>query len=323
MLPITLAISSSSSPTLAYGSSLTPRLFELTDYSQSKLLITPFHRFFTLSDPAIQYPFADPERVTAFQNIIYAGLAPLIFFILWSLLARPGFHKAHVTILGFIISITLTSFITDLIKNAVGRPRPDLISRCQPALGTSATGILTIDVCAAEHGHVLQDGWRSFPSGHSSFSFSGLGYLSMWLCGQMHVLRPRTDFARLLIALGPLVGALLIALSRMADYRHDVYDVTAGSLLGFTVAWFSYRRYFRRLRDAKCDVPYPSRSHVAARQGLNTGAKKDLEEQRIRHADEFELDDLADSDDDEVRPLTSALRHSADIGKGKGKLEDS
>ncbi|KAK5100242.1 hypothetical protein LTR24_001037 [Lithohypha guttulata] len=289
-------------------------------YFGSKLLIVPFKRYFTLSEPAIAYPFAVVERVSGVQNIIYAGLCPLVFFMIYSLVVRPGFHKSHVTILGFIISITLTSLVTDIIKNSVGRPRPDLIDRCKPAPGTSPTGILTIDVCTASHGPVLQDGWRSFPSGHSSFSFSGLGYLTLWLGGQLHVLRPRTDLARVLVALAPSMGALLVALSRMADYRHDVYDVTCGSLLGILVAWFSYRRYFRRLRDPKCDLPYPSRADVASRQGLLVGGKRDLEEQRIRSAEEFELDDLASSED-EARPLT-AERESSESGKGKATKPD-
>lgn len=199
---------------------LSPVLLAYLSYFQSKLLITPFHRYFTLDDHAIAYPHALIERVSAIQNVIYAGVCPLIFFIIYAAIVRPGFHKAHVTILGLLISLTLTSFITDVIKNAVGRPRPDLISRCKPAPGTSLTDILTIDVCSTPHDdHVLNDGWKSFPSGHSSFSFAGLGYLSLWLGGQLHVLRPGTDLARFLVCLAPLTGALLIALSRMADYR--------------------------------------------------------------------------------------------------------
>lgn len=278
-------------------------------YFGSKAVLTPFNRFFTLSDPNISYPFATVERVSALQNVIYAGLCPLLFFIVWSLLARPGLHKAHVTILGFIIALTLTSVITDLVKNAVGRPRPDLISRCQPRPGTSATENLTIDICTATDLRVLQDGWRSFPSGHSSFSFAGLGYLSFWLSGQLHVLRPGSDLARFLIALAPLFGALLIALSRMADYRHDVYDVSSGSILGFTVAWFSYRRYFRRLRSRNCDVPFPSRAESAGKQqGAN---KRDLEQQRLGPQD-FELDDLASSED-ESYPLAATPNATASL----------
>ena len=72
----------------------------------------------------------------------------------------------------------------------------------------------------------------------------------------MHALRPRTDLARCLLALAPMVRALMIAISRCEDYRHDVWDVTCGSLLGLGVAYLSYRRYYPALRSVRCDVPF-------------------------------------------------------------------
>ncbi|KAI9702804.1 MAG: hypothetical protein M1836_008018 [Candelina mexicana] len=124
---------------------------------------------------------------------------------------------------------------------------------------TPVQGLVTWKVCTETDHHVLHDGWRSFPSGHSSLAFSGLGYLALFLAGQMHVFRPRTDLTRVLLALTPLLGAILIAISRCEDYRHDVYDVTVGSLLGMTVAFLSYRRYYPQLRAPQCDEPYPQR----------------------------------------------------------------
>lgn len=78
----------------------------------------------------------------------------------------------------------------------------------------------------------------------------------------MHVFRPHTDLARVLIALAPLLGAALIAISRLEDYRHDVYDVTVGSLIGISIAYFSYRRYFPRLQSPSCEMPHPSRAEL-------------------------------------------------------------
>lgn len=72
----------------------------------------------------------------------------------------------------------------------------------------------------------------------------------------MHVMRPRTDLGRCLLAFTPLVCALMIAISRLDDYRHDVWDVTCGGLLGMLVSWFSYRRYYPALRSIRCDVPH-------------------------------------------------------------------
>lgn len=48
----------------------------------------------------------------------------------------------------------------------------------------------------------------------------------------------------------------MIAISRLADYRHDVYDVISGSILGLLAAYFSYRRYYPPMRSPGCDTPY-------------------------------------------------------------------
>lgn len=85
----------------------------------------------------------------------------------------------------------------------------------------------------------------------------------------MHVFRPRADLARVLVALAPLIGAALIAISRCEDYRHDVYDVTTGSILGMLVAYFSYRRYYPGLKSSHCDRPYPSRTEKLSMNGFS------------------------------------------------------
>lgn len=134
---------------------------------------------FSLDDLSISYPHALHERVPVTWCMICAGLLPLVILVVWALVFRPGTHSAHVTVLGLFISLALSSFLTDVVKNAVGRPRPDLIARCKPEKGTAGHELVTIDVCTEMNHHVLHDGWRSFPSGHSSFSFSGLGYLAL------------------------------------------------------------------------------------------------------------------------------------------------
>jgi len=265
----------------------------VTAYMLIQFFMEPFHRMFFLNNINIQYPHALIERVSVGWNIFYAGAVPLFTLILFLGLSKANLHKFHVTLLGFFISISLTIFITDIVKNAVGRPRPDLISRCKPAPGTAPDKLVTIDVCTEIDPHVLHDGWRSFPSGHSSFAFSGLGFLALFFAGQLHVFRPRTDLGRVLIALAPLLGAAMIAISRCEDYRHDVYDVTCGSILGMSVAYFSYRRYYPRLQSAKCDEPFPSRE-TSFNEGF--GKLKNDEEATVRGAREFDVEGL-DSDD--------------------------
>jgi diacylglycerol diphosphate phosphatase/phosphatidate phosphatase len=127
--------------------------------------------------------------------------------------------------------MALTSFVTDVIKNAVGRPRPDLIARCKPRAETLRDVLVDIGVCTESDHHTLHDGWRSFPSGHSSFAFSGLGYLSLFFSGQLHVFRPRTDLGKALFALAPILGAAMIAISRCEDYRYALTPTRGFRLL--------------------------------------------------------------------------------------------
>lgn len=128
--------------------------------------------------------------------------------------------------------------------------------------------------------------------GHSSFSFAGLGYLSLFLAGQVRLfvlgsgrrgddnrqsneaanggagvredmdavkqgVFMRGDLARALLCLAPLLGAAMIAISRCQDYRHDVYDVCIGAFLGWVIAYWSYRRYWPNLSSWRSDEPYP------------------------------------------------------------------
>ncbi|GAB1315487.1 hypothetical protein MFIFM68171_05697 [Madurella fahalii] len=241
----------------------------LAGYLLVQFLVVPFHRMFSLNDLRISFPHAEVERVPLTLDFVYALFIPLAVLIVHNLVTGASAHKHHVTILGLAIAMILTSFLTDVIKNMVGRPRPDLIARCLPAAGTPKDVLVTIDVCTQTHHHTLHDGWRSFPSGHSSFSFAGLGYLSLFLAGQARVFAHgagsvaehteklvRGDLVRALLCLAPLLGATLIAISRCQDYRHDVWDVCVGSLLGWTVTYWSYRRYWPRLSSGRCDEPY-------------------------------------------------------------------
>lgn len=222
-----------------------------------QIFVEPYHRMFSLDDLSLQFPHAEVERVSPFWLTIYAALAPIVLLILWAIVFRPGAQKTHVTILGLLLSLFLTGLITDIIKNTVGRPRPDLIARCKPKNDLPPHVLITIDACTETDHHLLQDGWRSFPSGHSSFAFAGLGYLALFLAAQLRSLRPSTPLPFTLLPLVPLVGALLIAISRTEDYRHDVYDIMSGSFLGIFIALGAYRHYYPSLWAPRSHMPFP------------------------------------------------------------------
>ncbi|KAL8840756.1 MAG: hypothetical protein Q9170_001194 [Blastenia crenularia] len=289
----------------------------LTAFILVATIAEPFHRMFSLDDLAIQFPHAEIERVPVRYNILYSGIIPLLIILVSTTLIRPSdsanrFHKPHVTVLGLLISLFLTSFLTDIFKNAIGRPRPDLLSRCKPIRGTQSHKLVTIEVCTEKNHHTLHDGWRSFPSGHSSFAFSGLGYLALFLAGQLHVFRPQTDFLRVFLALVPLACAAMIAISRLEDYRHDVYDVTVGSVLGLLIAHFSYRRYYPSLRSRHCDIPHPDRTEEVV---VDVWRSKGMdEEQRVGVVD----DDDEGDDENEEMPLR---KPSGERGRRRSSIQ--
>jgi len=260
-----------------------------------QFFMEPFHRMFYLSDPRIQFPHAEIERVPVSWLFVYAAAIPLAILIAWTFVFRPNIQKAHVTLLGLLISIVLTTFITDVIKNAVGRPRPDLIARCKPPADLPKDKLLSFEICTETNHHVLHDGWRSFPSGHSSFSFSGLGYLGIFFISQLYVFRPRADLARVLLALAPFLGAALIAISRLEDYRHDVFDVVVGSLIGASIAYCTWRRYYPPLSSNRCSEPYA----VLDEGNIKQSFSRLRDEEEMAGAErEFEL-----SDEDAGYPL--------------------
>jgi diacylglycerol diphosphate phosphatase/phosphatidate phosphatase len=77
----------------------------------------------------------------------------------------------------------------------------------------------------------------------------------------------------------------MIAISRCEDYRHDVWDVTFGSLLGVAIAHFSYRRYYPSLRSPRCEIPY-DKSDVALADGFSKLADdEERQEHRAQRSD--------------------------------------
>ncbi|KAF2310946.1 hypothetical protein GH714_018687 [Hevea brasiliensis] len=103
---------------------------------------------------------------------------------------------------------------------------------------------VTTDVMCTGVKSVIKEGHKSFPSGHTSWSFAGLGFLSWYLSGKIRAFDRRGHVAKLCIIFLPLLVAALIGISRVDDYWHHWQDVFAGGLIGLTVASFCYLQFF-------------------------------------------------------------------------------
>ncbi|XP_006843771.2 lipid phosphate phosphatase 2 isoform X2 [Amborella trichopoda] len=205
-------------------------------------VIHPFYRFVgkdMMTD--LKYPMKS-NTVPVWAVPMYAMLLPIVIFLIYYYYRRDVYDLHH-AILGLFFSVLITGVITDAIKNAVGRPRPDFFWRCFPD-GKEAYDLVTGNViCHGERG-VIREGHKSFPSGHTSWSFAGLGFLSLYLSGKIKVFDRRGHVAKLCIVFLPLLAACLVGISRVDDYWHHWQDVFAGGFIGLTVATFCYLQFF-------------------------------------------------------------------------------
>lgn len=174
--------------------------------------IEPIKRPFTLDNASISFPFQETETVPVKLLFVVGGVLPFIAILLIVLVFVPGptvpkgtpksliwkrkLWELHTGFLGFGLAICATMFVTNGLKNMYGKPRPDLISRCMPDLVNQAayrvgTGLLVShEICTQTDRHRLADGFRSWPSGHSSFSAATMIYLSLFIASKFTITIP-------------------------------------------------------------------------------------------------------------------------------------
>ncbi|EAQ90817.1 hypothetical protein CHGG_02752 [Chaetomium globosum CBS 148.51] len=184
--------------------------------------ITPNKRPFSLDDRNIAFPFTVNETVPVWLAVVIAIIAPIFLIIVICLIFVPGatvpvgtpksliwkrkLWELHTGLLGLALSVVAAWFITNGMKNLFGKPRPDLLDRCQPDLdnlskyiigglkglktATTSGQLVSPDICKNPDKSTLDDGFRSYPSGHSSSSASGLIYFSLFIASKFAITIP-------------------------------------------------------------------------------------------------------------------------------------
>ncbi|KAK6504785.1 hypothetical protein TWF481_006724 [Arthrobotrys musiformis] len=262
-------------------------------------------RPFNPYDPAFSFPYHD-DTVSVILLGIVAILAPAVIMLLLCLLiprsaipALANYPNAPSSLvwkhkllnwnrawLGLGLTDALAFFISNCLKNVFGKPRPHMISVCQPdwnkvaeIVNTTRTGplgvlawnpLVTSDICTTTDHEKLSEAFRSFPSGHSAMSFSGLTYLSIFLYSTLVLTLSSTSTTKLpystadtkrsddsnekdsenshrasrlhppslplitfVIVIAAFCLAMWIAATRYLDFKHAGIDIFSGSLLGF------------------------------------------------------------------------------------------
>jgi membrane-associated phospholipid phosphatase len=180
--------------------------------------ITPNKRPFSINNTEISYPYVTKDKISTATLLLCGLVAPGIIILLVCFLLVPGptvlkstpktliwrrkLWEWHTGWLGLGLSLASAFLITNGMKNLSGKPRPDLLSRCNPDLQDLAKyaldnvpnslqfNVVSAAICQQTDTSILNEGFRSFPSSHASFSAAGLVYVSLFLASKLAIIIP-------------------------------------------------------------------------------------------------------------------------------------
>lgn len=109
----------------------------------------------------------------------------------------------------------------------------------------------------------MEDGRRSFPSGHSSLAIAVYLYLALFLYRKLCQIK-NSGSLRVTLPIGLNMFAFAVMVSRTSDYRHFPTDVLIGGAIGTFISLVSWLFYDRVMHDVYADY---CREH-----GLTEGA---------------------------------------------------
>lgn len=165
-------------------------------------------------------------------------------------------------ILSYTLSLLLSANLTNFLKITVGRPRPDTFNRCFPTKSLNSIrnrlflNSLPISPFRynCENENLMDDAFKSFPSGHSAYIAAACGFCSLYICGKCSTFCyfNRRNFkkdgcvsARFVFGIMPFfLLAIYVGITRIQDYRHHIEDVLIGLFLGWFIALVIYRFYY-------------------------------------------------------------------------------
>uniref|UniRef100_A0A8C0H4P6 Phospholipid phosphatase 4 n=1 Tax=Chelonoidis abingdonii TaxID=106734 RepID=A0A8C0H4P6_CHEAB len=233
-------IHSSSSSACSYPFQLGVRAF--TEF------LDPFQRVIQPEEIWLyKNPLVQSDNIPTRLMFAISFLTPLAVIFVVKIIRRTDKTEIKEAFLGKV------SYISN-VHGVFCRPRPDFFYRCFP------DGVMNSEMHCTGDPDLVSEGRKSFPSIHSSFAFSGLGFTTFYLAGKLHCFTEngRGKSWRLCAAILPLYCAMMIALSRMCDYKHHWQDAFVGGIIGLIFAYICYRQHYPPLGNMACHKPYVS-----------------------------------------------------------------
>lgn len=201
-----------------------------------ELFATAARRPFSLTDKTISYPFIENEKYGDISLLLLGYVFPQLLMLALVVTDSKGqkFFRFYKTISCFTFAVALAVFTVTFSKIRLAKLRPDFLARCGPvakSLETSSQTLYTEEVCSSPFGKaILNDGYKSCPSGHSTISMCGMLFLSLWLF-RSYGQNQKSGVLKLL-CFAPLFLALDVITSRIYDFKHDYFDILSGSIVG-------------------------------------------------------------------------------------------
>ncbi|KAI4121541.1 MAG: hypothetical protein LQ338_006310 [Usnochroma carphineum] len=216
-----------SSPPEQSSKSLTPLSSGIIALGAGLWHVSPNHRPFTLTDPSISFPYVVHEKISTATLFLVTVVAPLVLTAVISLLLPPATSSPlsritnnnraltwrrklwawHAAWLGLALSFALSFLFVQGMKNLFGKPRPDLLSRCDPDFENQANYqlggypqvlngfyLVSSTICRQKDKAKLDDGFSSFPSGHATYSWAGMLFLALFLASRFGFAIPYLPF---------------------------------------------------------------------------------------------------------------------------------
>jgi membrane-associated phospholipid phosphatase len=161
-------------------------------------------------------------------------------------------HLTLASLMAFALECSLKKWV-----NLVGKPRPDYQWRL-------------------DHHKDVREGLFSYPSGHAAEMFAVGTVLALYFLGKARVLdasfparRWGGHLAVAALCCVPWCVASLVAMSRVAGYRHDWSDVNAGAMIGLCTGALGYLLCY--------ESPVGERAGMARVRGRRRGRRKEEE----------------------------------------------